>query len=112
MDQSAPGAEMLEDLKSTFTMYIYTMGTKAYAEEVKKILDPCGVIFGKRVLSRCDTPDLNIKLLSKLKLADTDTHSGRYSRVWSEHRRNLLQIDRYTFFPLRADELCFFSEEG
>jgi TFIIF-interacting CTD phosphatase-like protein len=40
--------EMLEDLKSTFTMYIYTMGTKAYAEEVKKILDPCGVIFGKR----------------------------------------------------------------
>jgi TFIIF-interacting CTD phosphatase-like protein len=65
--------EMLEDLKSTFTMYIYTMGTKAYAEEVKKILDPCGVIFGKRVLSRCDTPDLNIKLLSKLKLADTDT---------------------------------------
>jgi TFIIF-interacting CTD phosphatase-like protein len=48
--------EMLEDLKSTFTMYIYTMGTKAYAEEVKKILDPCGVIFGKRVLSRCDTP--------------------------------------------------------
>jgi TFIIF-interacting CTD phosphatase-like protein len=46
------------------------MGTKAYAEEVKKILDPCGVIFGKRVLSRC-TPDLSIKLLSKLKLADT-----------------------------------------
>jgi RNA polymerase II subunit A-like phosphatase len=57
MDQSAPvRPEMLEDLKSTFTMYIYTMGTKAYAEEVKKILDPCGVIFGKRVLSRCDTP--------------------------------------------------------
>jgi TFIIF-interacting CTD phosphatase-like protein len=55
MDQSAPRREMLEDLKSTFTMYIYTMGTKAYAEEVKKILDPCGVIFGKRVLSRCDT---------------------------------------------------------
>jgi hypothetical protein len=104
--------EMLEDLKSTFTMYIYTMGTKAYAEEVKKILDPCGVIFGKRVLSRCDTPDLSIKLLSKLKLADTDTLIvDDTPEVWSEHRRNLLQIDRYTFFPLRADELCFFSQK-
>jgi TFIIF-interacting CTD phosphatase-like protein len=103
---------MLEDLKSTFTMYIYTMGTKAYAEEVKKILDPCGVIFGKRVLSRCDTPDLSIKLLSKLKLADTDTLIvDDTPEVWSEHRRNLLQIDRYTFFPLRADELCFFSRK-
>jgi hypothetical protein len=103
---------MLEDLKSTFTMYIYTMGTKAYAEEVKKILDPCGVIFGKRVLSRCDTPDLSIKLLSKLKLADTDTLIvDDTPEVWSEHRRNLLQIDRYTFFPLRADELCFFSQK-
>jgi RNA polymerase II subunit A-like phosphatase len=110
MDQSALRPEMLEDLKSTFTMYIYTMGTKAYAEEVKKILDPCGVIFGKRVLSRCDTPDLSIKLLSKLKLADTTLIVDDTQR--SEHRRNLLQIDRYTFFPLRADELCFFSEEG
>jgi hypothetical protein len=53
--------------------------------------------------------DLSIKLLSKLKLADTDTLIvDDTPEVWSEHRRNLLQIDRYTFFPLRADELFFF----
>jgi hypothetical protein len=55
--------------------------------------------------------DLSIKLLSKLKLADTGTLIvDDTPEVWS-NRRNLLQIDRYTFFPLRADELCFFSQK-
>jgi hypothetical protein len=60
-------------------------------------------------LSRCDTPDLNIKLLSKLKLAD-------YTLIVDDTQRSgantggIYYRDRYTFFPLRADELCFFSE--
>jgi hypothetical protein len=34
-----PGTrEMLRDLKNTYKIYIYTMGTRPYAEEVKKIL--------------------------------------------------------------------------
>ena len=33
-------------------MHVYTMGTRAYAEEVCAAIDPGGKIFGGRVLSR------------------------------------------------------------
>jgi TFIIF-interacting CTD phosphatase-like protein len=60
---------MLRDLKNTYKIYIYTMGTPRTRRRVKKILDPDGDIFGE-VLSRCDTPGFHFKLLSKLKLHD------------------------------------------
>ena len=33
-------------------MHVYTMGTRAYAEEVCAAIDPDGRIFGGRILSR------------------------------------------------------------
>lgn len=33
-------------------MHVYTMGTRAYAEQVCGIIDPDGKIFGPRILSR------------------------------------------------------------
>lgn len=33
-------------------MHVYTMGTRAYAEEVCKAIDPDGKFFGGRILSR------------------------------------------------------------
>lgn len=33
-------------------MHVYTMGTRAYAEEVCTAIDPDGKIFGGRLLSR------------------------------------------------------------
>ena len=33
-------------------MHIYTMGTRAYAEEVCSAIDPDGSLFGGRILSR------------------------------------------------------------
>lgn len=33
-------------------MHVYTMGTRAYAEEVCAAIDPDGKIFGGRLLSR------------------------------------------------------------
>ena len=33
-------------------MHVYTMGTRAYAEEVCAAIDPDGSIFGGRLLSR------------------------------------------------------------
>jgi hypothetical protein len=81
-----------------------------YAEEVKKkILDPCGVIFGKRSEPMRHT-DLSIKLLSKLKLADNDTlivdDTQGLERTQEEFTtdRSLHATSRRTLF--------FFSEEG
>jgi hypothetical protein len=85
------------------------MGTKAYAEEVKKILDPCGVILKARSEPMHTRPQH--QTLIKTQAGGHDTHSGRYPEVWSEHRRNLLQIvtrsSRY-----EQTNFVFFSEEG
>jgi NLI interacting factor-like phosphatase len=35
-----------------YEMHVYTMGTRAYAEEVCKAIDPDGKFFGGRILSR------------------------------------------------------------
>lgn len=35
-----------------YEMHVYTMGTRAYAVEVCKIIDPDGGLFGGRILSR------------------------------------------------------------
>jgi hypothetical protein len=100
---------MLRDLKNTYKIYIYTMGTRPYAEEVKKILDPDGDIFGNRVLSRCDTPGFHFKLLSKLKLHDDNALIiDDTPEVWKRHRRNLLQIERYMYFPVTKGGDCYF----
>ena len=35
-----------------YEMHVYTMGTRAYAEEVCAAIDPEGKVFGGRLLSR------------------------------------------------------------
>lgn len=44
--------EFLEDMAEKYEMHVYTMGTRAYAEEVCAAIDPDGKIFGGRLLSR------------------------------------------------------------
>ena len=39
-------------MASKYEMHVYTMGTRAYAEEVCAAIDPEGKIFGGRILSR------------------------------------------------------------
>jgi RNA polymerase II subunit A-like phosphatase len=48
-----PGlAEFLEEVSNMFELHVYTMGTRAYANAVAKIVDPHRKYFGDRVLSR------------------------------------------------------------
>jgi RNA polymerase II subunit A-like phosphatase len=55
-----------------YEMHVYTMGTRAYAEEVCKAIDPDGKIFCGRVLSRdesgseCVVFDLPLSLVDIL----------------------------------------------
>ena len=39
-------------MATKYEMHVYTMGTRAYAEEVCAAIDPGGKIFGNRILSR------------------------------------------------------------
>lgn len=48
-----PGlTEFLDTLKTRYEMHVYTMGTRAYALEVCKAIDPDQTVFGERVLTR------------------------------------------------------------
>jgi FCP1-like phosphatase family protein len=52
-------------------MHVYTMGTRAYAEEVCAAIDPEGTIFGGRLLSRDESGSLTQKSLQRLFPCDT-----------------------------------------
>ena len=53
-------------MATKYEMHVYTMGTRAYAEEVCKAIDPDGKFFGGRILSRDESgsrcPVLNLPL--------------------------------------------------
>ena len=44
--------EFLSHVSTKYEMHVYTMGTRAYAEEVCAAIDPGGDFFGGRILSR------------------------------------------------------------
>lgn len=46
--------KFLKEASEMFEMYIYTMGERAYALEMAKLLDPRKEYFGDRVISRDD----------------------------------------------------------
>lgn len=52
--------ELLEDLYDKYEMHIYTMGTKNYAYQVAKVLDPTKKYFQDRILSRDDSGSMNL----------------------------------------------------
>ena len=59
--------KMLRDLHERYQLYIYTHGTRQYAEAVARVIDPTRTYFQGRIISRTDNPDgMHYKLLSQL----------------------------------------------
>eukprot|EP00898_Chlorokybus_atmophyticus_P005334 jgi/Chlat1/5801/Chrsp4S06276 len=92
--------EFLQKAGERFLMYVYTMGERAYAAEMAKLLDPDGRFFGPRVISASDSTSRTQKDLDIVLGADTavlildDT-----VHVWPKHRANLVVLERYHYFP-------------
>ncbi len=68
-----------------------------------RLLDPQGRLFHGRVISSGDTTqrsvkDLDIVLGNENVVLILDDTEG----VWPRHRGNLVQIERYTYFPADA----------
>ncbi|PRQ24030.1 putative protein-serine/threonine phosphatase [Rosa chinensis] len=83
-----------------FELSIYTMGTRDYALEMAKLLDPGNHIFGGRVISRNDSTETDRKSLDVLLARDSavvildDTKN-----VWTnDNRDNVILMPRYHFF--------------
>ncbi|KAF5839217.1 hypothetical protein DUNSADRAFT_1353 [Dunaliella salina] len=95
-----PGVfEFLEACRGLFEMHIYTMGDRSYAAQIRALLDPQRRLFSS-VISQNDSTSTAAKNLD-VALADDrivlildDTEF-----VWPHHRRNLIQVERYHFFP-------------
>ncbi|KAF2753607.1 hypothetical protein EJ05DRAFT_165705 [Pseudovirgaria hyperparasitica] len=95
-----PGLQkFLEEMSKLYELHIYTMGTRAYAHNVAKIVDPDRKIFGDRVLTRDENGSLDRKSLARIFPVSTkmvviiDDRADVWG--WSEH---LLKVVPYDFF--------------
>ena len=91
--------EFLEHVSKLYELHIYTMGTRQYAMQVAKIVDPEGKYFGDRILSRDESGSLAVKSLQRLFPVDTrmvviiDDRGDVWK--WSE---NLIRVTPFEFF--------------
>lgn len=102
-----PGVrEFLEQAAYHFELWIHTNGNRAYAAAVTRLLDPAGALFGDRIIAQgADRVELMQadqakRLMQGLEGREAvavivdDSHS-----VWSEHKPNLVAVERYVYFP-------------
>lgn len=95
-----PGLEdFLKSISSLYELHIYTMGTRAYAQNIANIVDPDRKIFADRILSRDESGSLTAKNLQRLFPVDTkmvviiDDRGDVWK--WSD---NLIRVFPYDFF--------------
>ncbi|CAL5872477.1 uncharacterized protein PFLUO_LOCUS6741 [Penicillium psychrofluorescens] len=95
-----PGLEeFLEKVAQLFELHIYTMGTRAYAQQIANIIDPTRKLFGDRILSRDESGSLTAKNLQRLFPVDTKMVVIIDDRgdVW-RWNPNLIKVSPYDFF--------------
>ncbi|KAF7095608.1 hypothetical protein CFC21_097731 [Triticum aestivum] len=103
--------KFLEEASSMFEMYIYTMGDKAYAVEIAKLLDPGNVYFDSKVISNADCTQRHQKGLDVVLGADSvavildDTEY-----VWQKHKENLILMERYHYFAASCRQFGFSNQ--
>ncbi|KAL2751854.1 hypothetical protein ACRALDRAFT_2114708 [Sodiomyces alcalophilus JCM 7366] len=96
-----PGlAEFLEKVAELYELHVYTMGTRAYALNIAKIVDPDQKLFGNRVISRDENGSIIAKSLQRLFPVSTNMVVIIDDRadVWPRNRPNLIKVVPYDFF--------------
>lgn len=96
-----PGLEeFLEEISKMYELHVYTMGTRAYALNIAKIVDPDQKLFGNRVISRDENGSITSKSLHRLFPVSTDMVVIIDDRadVWPMNRANLIKVVPYDFF--------------
>lgn len=95
-----PGLEsFLQNISEIYELHIYTMGTRAYAQNIANIVDPDRKLFGDRILSRDESGSLTAKNLQRLFPVDTKMVVIIDDRgdVW-KWNPNLIKVSPYDFF--------------
>ncbi|KAL3641710.1 hypothetical protein CASFOL_012525 [Castilleja foliolosa] len=91
--------ELLKEVNDMFELYIYTMGERPYALAMANLLDPRGVYFNERLISRDDCTQRHQKGLDLVLVKESaviildDTEA-----VWGKDKENLILMGRYHYF--------------
>lgn len=96
-----PGlAQFLEHVAELFELHVYTMGTRAYAANIARLVDPDQKLFGDRIISRDENGSMTAKSLARLFPVDTKMVCIIDDRadVWPHNRPNLIKVVPYDFF--------------
>jgi len=92
--------QVLEEASKLFDLHVYTMGERGYAEEMVKLLDPDKSFFGDHIVSKNDSTSNSVKDLDVLIGTEKSVLILDDSpKVWHRHRANVLEVERYHFFP-------------
>ncbi|KAL2179524.1 uncharacterized protein P884DRAFT_107462 [Thermothelomyces heterothallicus CBS 202.75] len=96
-----PGLQdFLKRIAEMYELHVYTMGTRAYAQNVARVVDPDKKLFGNRVISRDENGNIFAKSLHRL--FPVSTHMVAIiddrSDVWPRNRPNLIKVSPYEFF--------------
>jgi RNA polymerase II subunit A-like phosphatase len=96
--------DFFEHMSKLYEMHIYTMATRAYAQEVAKIIDPERRYFGDRILSRDENYTDKLKSLHRLFPNNTDMAVIIDDRadIWG-YSDNLVRVPVFNFFPGAGD---------
>ncbi|KAH7369758.1 FCP1-like phosphatase-like protein [Rhexocercosporidium sp. MPI-PUGE-AT-0058] len=92
--------EFLAKVSEMYELHVYTMGTRAYAINIAKIVDPDKKLFGDRIISRDENGNVTAKSLARLFPVDTKMVVIIDDRadVWPNNRPNLIKVVPYDFF--------------
>ena len=92
--------EFLAAIAEKYELHVYTMGTRAYAANIAKIVDPDKKLFGERIISRDENGSMTAKSLARLFPVDTKMVVIIDDRadVWPNNRPNLIKVHPYDFF--------------
>ncbi|KAI1332441.1 hypothetical protein F5Y16DRAFT_357800 [Xylariaceae sp. FL0255] len=96
-----PGlTEFLEQIAKLFELHVYTMGTRAYALNIAKIVDPTQKLFGNRIISRDENGSMTAKTLQRLFPFNVNMVAVIDDRadVWPNDRSHLIKVTPYDFF--------------
>lgn len=92
--------DFLSKISELYELHVYTMGTRAYALNIAKIVDPDKKLFGDRIISRDENGSMTAKSLARLFPVDTKMVVIIDDRadVWPKNRPNLIKVHPYDFF--------------
>lgn len=96
-----PGLEeFLEEVGQMYELHVYTMGTRAYADQIANIVDPTGKLFAGRIISRDENGSIHAKSLQRIFPVSTNMVVIIDDRadVWPLNRPNLIKVIPYDFF--------------